>query len=199
MADPTETAAAQTPEGAVKTPAADKGADTPTAQAGAATDAGAATTPTAPNQADIQAQIDAAVKARLAEEKQREAKRQAEAQALAAGEYQKIIDARQAELAEARAELKMARLNNAVIIEGRKAGVENTAALMKLIKDEVEYDEKDAPTNLDRLIKAAIRDVPGLVTQTQTAEVKTPPANPSKDGAAPQGPVSLYTPGIFKS
>jgi hypothetical protein len=139
------------------------------------------------------------VAARLAEDKRREQQKQAEAAALAAGEHQKVIEARDRELAEIKAALKMERLNNAVITEGRKAGIENTTALMKLIKDDVEYDANDTPTNLDKLIKAAVRDVPGLVAQAQTAEVKTPAANPDKGGAQPQGPVSLYTPGIFKS
>lgn len=195
MAEVTETAAAQTSEGTAKTPAADKGttADTPAANAGAGAVGDT-------SKAFTQEDVDRIVAARLADEKKREANKQAEAAALAAGEHQKIIEARERELAEVRAELKLARLNNAVITEGRKAGVENTAALLRLIKDDVEWDANDAPANLERLIKAAIRDVPGLVTQAQTAEVKTPAANPGKDvAAAPQGPVSLYTPGLFKS
>lgn len=166
---------------------------------------------------DIQARIDRAVKARLAEEKDRAEKKQKEADALAAGKYQELLAERDKDLVSLQAELRSERLFNRLSELGHREGVENIRALLKLVRDEVEFDESGVPTNLDKLVKGAIKEVPGLVTagvgqsqsQSQAAQpqggaqgttrVELPANNPQRGGGqVPDGPVSLYTPGLFK-
>lgn len=69
--------------------------------------------------------------------------------------------------------------------EAGKLGVTNLAALLKLVRDDVEWDEATGePTNLAKLVKQALADVPGLAGAAPAPPVQGGgPTNPARPPA----------------
>jgi hypothetical protein len=86
-----------------------------------------------------------------------------------------------------------------------QSGVKNVKALTKMVKDDVQYDDNGAPTNLEALVKAALEEVPGLAA----SDTKPPTPQPgmgitpakTKAGVPQVDPrkVNLFTPGIWNT
>ena len=117
-----------------------------------------------------QADIDRILRERLAEEKTRREKEANDKKLQEDGKFQELLSARDKDLEATQAQLKAARVEAAFTWEAAKLGIAKLDAAYKLIKDDVEMDADGKPTNLEKLLKAAIADVPGLAGDGQVQQ-----------------------------
>jgi hypothetical protein len=121
-----------------------------------------------------QADIDRIVSQRLAEEKAKLDKAAREKKAKEEGDYQTLLTTKETELETERARNKALALKYKAVTVAQVLNIEKPEVALRLIdQDAVEYGADGEPTNLEKLFKAAIEELPALVKADASAQGST--------------------------
>lgn len=145
---------------------------------------------------------DEAAKYRLKAKEYEDAQKAAQDAALKEqGKWQEIANTKEAELAKLAQSVKQSNLKAEVAAQAVEQGVKNVTALLKLVKDDVQFGEDGSPLNVAELVKAALVEVPGLVEKAKPLATAGAPMNTGKVQAEvptyDPKKVRLTTPGIW--
>lgn len=104
----------------------------------------------------VQREIAAERRKAEAKAKQEQERKESEAR----GEYQKLLSQLERERDEAQATLRRMNAERAVESAARKAQAEHPEVVMRLIRDDLQFDDEGNPTNVDTLIGKLKKEYP---------------------------------------
>lgn len=169
-------------------------------QAGATTDPGAKPKWDEETTAYIKQLRDEAAGYRVENKKYRDAEKKAqEDKLLADNNLKELLTQKEREVQEIMLQARNANLKAEVATRANALNVKSVNSLLTLVKDGVEYDAEGNPQNLDALIEAVLREVPGLVVKPAGGTGGNMTNTQRQNGVPPHDPkkMKLGTPGIW--
>jgi hypothetical protein len=117
------------------------------------------------------------------EDKEAESLSETEKQVAARVKLEKQLAEAQAALTRKETEVQEQKINNAIIANAAKVGINPSLAAKVLDHAEIDYDERGNPTNIEDLLETLLKDFPNLATQQQ-AQAQQRQASQSSAGGA---------------